>query len=108
MNMTAGWLDSLSAWLWKVIKEFWDSLVAFVGDLFVIWLEQSLNAILYVVNLLPMPSFMEGQSIGSLMGQAGNTVLWFADVFSIGPALAMLGVAMAFYVVRRVLTLGIW
>lgn len=108
MNMTAGWLDSLSAWLWKAVKEFFESIVAFIGDLFVMWLEQSLSAILYVINLLPLPSFMEGQSIGSMMGQAGNTVLWFADVFSIGPALTMLGAAMIFYVVRRVMTVGIW
>lgn len=108
MNMQAGWLTDITQWLWDAIKDVWEAFVTFVGDLLVMWLEQSLGAILYVIDKLPLPDFMQGQSIGGMMGQAGNTALWFAQVFQIGPSLTMLGAAMIFYIVRRVLTLGIW
>ena len=55
-----------------------------------------------------MPDFMKGQSIGGMLGNAGSTILWFADVFKIGPALVMIGAAMVFYLLRRILTVGIW
>jgi hypothetical protein len=108
MNMQAGWLTDLTKWLWDAIKDFFDAITSFISDLFVVWLEQSLNAILYVLSLLPLPDFMQGQSVGSMLGQAGSTILWFADVFQIGPSLTMIGAAMIFYVIRRVLTVGIW
>jgi hypothetical protein len=106
--MQAGWLDDLTGWIWKAIKAVWDAFTGFIGDLFVMWLEQSLSAILYVLNLMPVPDFMKNQSIGSMLGQAGNTILWFAEVFQIGPALTLIGVAAIFFIARRVLTLGIW
>lgn len=94
--MQAGWFNDLTAWLWRAVKMVWQAIVDFVGDLFVMWLEQSLSAILYVLTLLPMPDFMKGQSIGGMLGNAGSTILWFADVFMIGPALVMIGAAMIF------------
>ncbi|KAB0515654.1 hypothetical protein F7R02_25890 [Xanthomonas cissicola] len=66
------------------------------------------DPLLYVLTLLPMPDFMKGQSIGGMLGNAGSTILWFADVFKVGPALVMIGAAMVFYLLRRVLTVGIW
>ena len=106
--MQAGWFNDLTAWLWRAVKMVWQAVVDFVGDLFVMCLEQSLSAILYVLTLLPMPDFMKGQSIGGMLGNAGSTILWFADVFKIGPALVMIGAAMVFYLLRRILTVGIW
>ncbi|MEN9184198.1 phage coat protein, partial [Xanthomonas vesicatoria] len=44
----------------------------------------------------------------AMLGNAGSTILWFADVFMIGPSLVAIGAAMIFYLLRRVLTLGIW
>ncbi|ASL00845.1 phage coat protein [Xanthomonas campestris pv. merremiae] len=106
--MYAGWFTDLTAWVWRAVKAVWHAFADFIGDLFVMWLEQSLSAILYVLSLLPMPDFMKGQSIGAMLGNAGSTILWFADVFMIGPSLVAVGAAMIFYLLRRVLTLGIW
>ncbi|WP_017174116.1 hypothetical protein [Xanthomonas phaseoli] len=106
--MQAGWLSDLTAWIFKALKVLWQAFADFMSDLFVMWLEQSLSAVLYVLSLLPMPDFMKGQSIGAMLGNAGSTILWFADVFMIGPSLVAIGAAMIFYLLRRVLTLGIW
>ncbi|MET3148412.1 UNVERIFIED_ORG: hypothetical protein ABIB63_004210 [Xanthomonas axonopodis] len=98
----------MTAWIFKALKVLWQAFADFMSDLFVMWLEQSLSAVLYVLSLLPMPDFMKGQSIGAMLGNAGSTILWFADVFMIGPSLVAIGAAMIFYLLRRVLTLGIW
>ncbi|KGE50658.1 phage coat protein [Xanthomonas axonopodis pv. vasculorum] len=106
--MQAGWFSDLTAWIWKAVKAVWQAFADFIGDLFVLFLDKALSAVLYVMNLLPMPDFMKGHSIGEMLGNAGSTILWFADVFKIGPSLVAIGAAMIFYVLRRVLTLGIW
>ncbi|WP_349809756.1 phage coat protein [Xanthomonas hortorum pv. hederae] len=106
--MFVGWFDDLTAWLWSAVKAVWQAFTDFMSDLFVMWLEQSLAAVLYVLTLLPMPDFMKGQSIGSMLSNGGGTILWLADVFKIGPSLVAIGAAMVFFVLRRVLTLGIW
>ncbi len=106
--MQAGWLDDLTAWIWKVVKLVFDAFMDFVNDLFVRTLEQVLTLVLLVLKLLPLPDFMKGQSIGSMLANGGSTILWFADLFQIGPSIVLIGVAMVFYLLRRVLTLGIW
>ncbi|MBD4018735.1 phage coat protein, partial [Xanthomonas citri pv. citri] len=65
--MYAGWFTDLTAWIWRAVKAVWQAFADFIGDLFVMWLEQSLSAILYVLSLLPMPDFMKGQSIGAML-----------------------------------------
>lgn len=106
--MQAGWLDDFSAWLWKVVKLIWDAVVDFFQDLFVFWLEQTFTLILYVMSLIPVPDFISSNSIGSLLGQAGSTILWWCDILQVGPSLTVISAAMVFYVIRRIVTVGIW
>jgi len=106
--MKAGWLDDLTSWLWSVVKLLWDAFYDFMSDLFLRTLEQVFALILLVLSLLPLPEFMSKTSIGEMLANGGSSVLWFADVFQIGPSIVMIGVAMVFYLLRRVLTVGIW
>jgi len=106
--MQAGWLTDLTKWLWNALKEFFSALVDFFNDLFVLVLDQICDALLYVLGMIPLPEFMENNSIGSMLARAGSTILWFAELFQIGPSMVMIGVAIIFYLVRRVLTVGIW
>lgn len=106
--MYAGWLDDLTAWMWKVLKIFFDALVAFAHDLIIRTLEQIFTVILLLLELLPMPEFLEGVSLGGMLASGGSSILWFADLFQIGPSLVLIGTAMVFYLIRRVLTVGIW
>ncbi|MCC7635362.1 phage coat protein [Stenotrophomonas rhizophila] len=106
--MYAGWLDDITAWLWKVVKLFFDALTDFIGDLFVRTLEQIFSVILLVLEYIPLPEFMSQNSIGSMLANGGGTVLWFAEVFQIGPSMVLIGIAIVFYLLRRVLTIGIW
>jgi hypothetical protein len=106
--MQAGWLTDLTKWLWDTIKEVFQAFTDFMQDFFVHGFEQILKVILFALSLLPLPDFMKGQSIGSMLAGGGSTVLWFADIFQIGPSMVLIGVAIIFYLLRRVLTLGIW
>lgn len=106
--MNAGWLTDLTKWIWDVIKEVFQAFTDFIEDFFVHGFEHLLNLCLFILALLPLPDFMQGQSIGSMLGNGGSTVLWFADIFQIGPSMALIGVAIVFYLVRRIATLGIW
>jgi|LNAP01.1.fsa_nt_gb hypothetical protein len=106
--MLAGWLDDLTAWLWKVLIAVFEALFDLIGDSFVRGFEMVATVVLYVLSKMPLPEFMQGQSIGSMLANGGGTVLWFADVFQLGPSMVMIGVAIVFYLLRRVLTIGIW
>jgi len=106
--MSAGWLTDLTKWLWDALKAFFAALVDFFNDLFVLVLDQICDAMLYVLSLLGLPDFMKDNSIGGMLGNAGSTILWFAELFQIGPSMVMIGVAIIFYLLRRILTVGIW
>ncbi len=106
--MTAGWLTDVTNWFKEQIVAVWHAFVAFMGDLFLAWFQHIVDVNLYVLSLLPVPDFLSGQTLGAMLGQAGPSVLWFVDVFQIGPAMAVISTSMVFYIVRRFLTLGIW
>lgn len=101
-------LTKLTNWLKEQILAVWNAFIEFMGDLFLTWVEHSLTMILWVLDRLPVPDFLQGQSIGSILGQAGPTVGWMVTTFRVGESLSVIGAAMAFYIVRRLLTLGIW
>lgn len=101
-------LKKLTDWLREQIVAIWDAFTEFMGDLFLDWVERSLAIIVWVLDHLPVPDFLQGQSIGSVLGNAGPTVAWMITTFRIGESLTVIGSAMAFYIIRRFLTLGIW
>ena len=101
-------LKKLTDWLREAIQAIWDAITEFMGDLFLDWVERSLAIIVWVLDKLPVPDFLSSQSIGSLLGNAGPTVGWMVSTFRIGESLTVIGSAMAFYIIRRFLTLGIW
>ena len=101
-------LEKLTNWLKEQIVALWNAFTEFMGDLFLLWVEHSLSLIIWVLDRLPVPEFLTQHSIGSVLGNAGPTVAWMITTFRIGESLTVIGSAMAFYIIRRVLTLGIW
>lgn len=101
-------LEGLTNWLREQIQKVWDAFVAFMIWLVLNSLSVFLDAAVWVLNNVPVPQFLTQHTIGGLLGQAGSTILWFVDLFQIGPSMAVIASAMLFYLVRRVLTLGIW
>ncbi len=106
--MSADWIDDFKAWLWnlvlKIFDTLWDMVIASVVRTFKMLTE----LILYVLSKLPLPEFMQNTSLGDMLSKGGNTVMWFAQLFQLGPSMVMIGIAIVFYLLRRVLTIGIW
>lgn len=101
-------LDQLTNWLREQIQKFWQALQDLLGDLFVMWLKHSIEMIVWTIAHIPVPAFLQQESLGTILGRAGPTIGWFVATFQIGPSLGVIATAMVFYIVRRFLTLGIW
>ena len=103
-----GWLLDLTKWLWEVVKAVWQSVVDFVDDLFVTILEKTLAVVFHALNIVSIPDFMRDHSIGALLGEAGSTILWFVHILRINDALMVIGVAMIFFVKRKLMLSRSW
>lgn len=101
-------LEKLTNWLKEAIEKIFDAFMQFMGDLFWIWVKHILTMWLWVFNHIPPPPFLDGESLGAILGRAGPVVGWIIQTFRIGESFTVIGVAMVFFVVRRFFTLGIW
>ncbi|MGS1079140.1 phage coat protein [Pseudoxanthomonas beigongshangi] len=101
-------LQKLTNWLREQLLALWEAFSKFMSDLFLTWLEHQLNMIVWMFSHIPTPEVLTQQSLGSLLGNAGPSVSWAIGVFQLGPSAAVISAAMVFFIVRRILTLGIW
>lgn len=101
-------LKKITDWLLQAIKAVWEAFTQFMEDLFLAWVEHQLNMIVWVFQHIPAPDVLSQQSLGSILGNAGPTVAWAINVFQVGPSATVISGAMVFFIVRRILTLGIW
>lgn len=101
-------LEKLTNWLREQLLSVWDAFFRFMQDLFLFWLEHQLAMVLWMINHIPSPQFLSQHSLGSLLGSAGPTVAWAIGIFKVGEAATIISGAMVFYVLRRILTIGIW
>lgn len=108
MSPNAGWLTDFTNWLIGIIKAVWDAFVEVIGDFFLFFMHQASLFVTMLLELLPVPDFITGNDLQSLLGQAGPSISWFITVLKIDAALAVVGVGSVFYIIRRVGTLGIW
>jgi hypothetical protein len=106
--MSADWIDDFKAWLWNLVLTIFDTLWDMVIASVVRTFKMLTELILYVLSKLPLPEFMQNTSLGDMLSKGGNTVMWFAQLFQLGPSMVMIGIAIVFYLLRRVLTIGIW
>lgn len=83
---------------WTVVKDFFKWIINW-------FFEQMLNAVAYVMESIPAPSFMSNGSLGDTIDP---DILWLCGQAGVGEALLILSGAIVFYILRRVLTLGIW
>lgn len=89
--LRVAWLTDLTQWIWDLITKMFLALADFVS-----------------VGVLPWPDFLKQQSLRDMLGKAGSTVVWFADVFQLSNSMRVISAAIVFSIFRRLLTLGIW
>lgn len=97
------WFDALIDW----IKALWTDFIEFMGDLPLKVLDGFLSAVSSLINALSLPDFVTG-GVQSLVNDFPPSVLWAMDIINFPEMLAIVGAALAFKIIRRFATLGIW
>jgi len=101
------WLKQAWADLISWLKAIFSALMDFLIDLPVKLLEAFLDAILFLLNSIPVPDFIAG-GIDSFMSAVGNDVLYFVSMSGFDDAMALLGAGLTFRLLRKLFTLGQW
>ncbi|MDH5829713.1 phage coat protein [Luteimonas sp. M1R5S18] len=106
--MQAGWLDDLTNWLRDTLGGLWDDFVEFMGDLLISALEALCDFFASLIESIPVPDFITQYSLDGLVSQLPPNVLWFLGVIRFPECIALLGLGVAFRLIRKLFTLGQW
>ncbi|HEY0491079.1 MAG TPA: hypothetical protein VGD30_16325 [Telluria sp.] len=103
-----GWLTNLTNWLKEQIVAVWHAFTTFINDTLVAALQTVADAVIYVLNHIPMPDWLAQYSLCALLSQTGPTVMWALDTFRIGDGLGLIALGYAFRLLRKFVTLFQW
>lgn len=87
------------------LADLWRDLKEFVTDIFIFLLDLFLKGIAFIVEQIPVPDFVQSVNINSFLDPG---LLWLVSQAGLHHALAMVGAAIVFRILRRIFTLGIW
>lgn len=102
------WLTTISTWFVKLVKAIFGVIGNLIGDAVVWVLDAVLGPIGDLIVGLGTPSFMQSYSFGSLLGGLPPFALYIINQCNLGPALAVIGAAVSFNLLRKLFTLGQW
>lgn len=94
-------------WLFKLLKAFFTTLWDFVTDAFVHLLDLVLGAVVALLSLIPVPSFLS-DGLHTLFANLDPGILWFASTLGLLQGLGFIGAGYLFRLVRKVVTLFQW
>ena len=100
-------LKELTDWLVSLAKKVFGALWDFCVDIAIAIFDLILGALVGLVSIIPVPSFMS-EGLQSLWGQLDGGVMYFVSAAGLPQALAMLGAAYLFRIGRKVVTLFQW
>lgn len=89
----------------KAVEDFFTDLTEWLYDSVVAMLEAFLGAVASIIEAVGLPDFVSNYNVTDYIH---NDVLYFLTMSGFGDALAVIGVAYTFRIIRRFLTLGIW
>lgn len=102
------WLNDLTTWLKEQFMALWNAFTELLQDMLLNALEMVLDVFAKAVEAISVPDFMTTYNLGTLLGEAGPTVVWIANTFRLGEGLALIAAGYAFRLLRKLLTLGQW
>lgn len=103
-----GWLSRLTGWIAYAINTVFTAVVQVLKDLVTYVLAVVLGVVQAAIAAIQPPDFLSTYSMGSILGNAGSIVGFFLSEFQVGTALALIGGAYAFRLLRKFLTLFQW
>lgn len=104
----SGWLSKLTHWGSSSITTFFAGLAGLLKDLVMYLIAQVLALVAVVVAAIPVPDWLTGNSLGTLLGQTGAITGYFMSVLNVPAGLALLGGGYTFRLLRKFLTLFQW
>lgn len=103
-----GWLSRLTGWVSYALNSLFAAFAAFLKDLVTYVLGVVLGLVALAIASIPVPDWISGNSMGSLLGQTGPIVGFFMVQLKIPQALGLIGAGYAFRLVRKFATLFQW
>lgn len=103
-----GWLTDLTNWLRDLVKTMFAEAIEFAKDFIELAFAMFVDGVLTVINAIPVPEFLDGISICSILGDAGPSVAWAVGAMRVPEGMAVIAAGFLFYLVRKVVTLFQW
>lgn len=104
-----GWLEQITTWLVDLVKDVFVAVWDLLGDGIVFVLSSILVPIGGWISGLTPPAFLSsGINIGALLTGLPPFALYLAGQTRITEAMAILGAAVGFHLLRKMVTLGQW
>lgn len=100
-------LAEFTTWLLSLIGKIFTAVWSFVVDAFINALDLIGGAVVGLLAAIPVPGFMS-QGLAPLYGALPPGALYVLDQVGVPQGLALLGVALAFRLARKALTLFQW
>lgn len=103
-----GWLDDLTDWFRDTFIALFKALIDLLGDMVVSVVKTVFDLIIVILDALPVPDFISQYGICGLLAQAGPTVAWVVQTFKIAEGMTIFVAALAFRLLRKILTAFQW
>lgn len=98
------WFGRIFEWLLGILKDVFE----FITDLPLVILHGILDGAIYLLTLIPVPSFIQGGLLQTAFSGLSNDVQYLVSFFGIPAALSIIGAGVIFRLTRKALTLGQW
>lgn len=103
-----GPIDTITNWFKEQFTALWNAFKDFLGDMVTTVVQGVMHLFLAALNAIGVPDFLTTYNLGTLLGQAGPTIIWLAGVMRLGECLLVISAGVAFRLLRKLLTLGQW
>lgn len=101
------WIEDALAWLWAVIVQLFGDLAELLKDVVLYAIGAVMELVAIILEVIPTPSFLEGVSLDSLLDSV-PVLGFFISQLRLVEALAIIGAAYGFRLIRLITTLGLW
>jgi hypothetical protein len=105
------WFTALFKWIGRLFEWFkgiFVDLMEFITDLPLVILRGFLDGVLFLLESIPVPSFIHSASLQALFNGLHPDVQYFVSFFGIHIALGIIGAGVLFRLTRKAFTLGQW
>mgnify|MGYP000552833685 CR=1 FL=1 len=102
------WLNKISNFFVQLVKDIFNAILDFLKDVVIFFIDFFLKPIFELVAAIPIPSALDGITLGNLISNFPPSVLYVASQMQLDVAFGMLSAAVLFRLTRKLFTLGQW